>query len=78
MVVCLEAELQKQIPTGLRVLGLPERLGEGQGTQDDVSPARRLRGNRPSLTWPSSRQGNPRKAEVMSIPGLRAASGQGL
>ena len=76
--VCLEAELQKQIPTGLRVLGLPERLGEGKGPQDDVSPARRLRGNRPSLTWPSSCQCNPRKADVVSIPGLRAASGQDL
>ena len=75
MVVCLEAELQRQVPTGLGVLGLPQRLGEGQGPQDDVSPARRLRGNRTSLTWPSSRQGNPGKVEVVSTSGLWAASG---
>jgi len=78
VVVCLEAELQRQILTGLGVLGLPQRLGEGQGPQADVYPARRLRGNRPSLTWPSSRQGNPWKVEVVSTPGLWAASGQGL
>ena len=30
MVVCLEAELQRQIPTGLGILGLPQRLGEGR------------------------------------------------
>ena len=56
----------------------PPEAGGGQGPQDDIYPAWRLRGNRPSLTWPSSRQGNPGKAEVVSTPGLWAASGQGL
>lgn len=74
--VCLEVELLRQMHTGLGVPGLPQRLGEGRRPQDDLSPEWRPSGNRPSLTWPSSHQGNPGK--VMSTPGLRAASGQGL
>ena len=42
---CLEAELLRQMPTGLGVPGLPQRPGEGRRPQDDLSPEWRPSGN---------------------------------
>lgn len=61
------AGLQMQIPTGLGggVRGLPQRVGEGHGAQDEpISSVEATWKYRPSIARPSGRQGNPGKVEV--------------
>ena len=59
---CLEAELLRQMPTGLGVPGLPQRPGEGRRPQDDLSPEWRPSGN----TGPAS----------AGLPATRATRGR--
>ena len=57
--------LQMQMPTGLGVRGLPQRLGEEHGPQDEpVSSVEATWKSGPSTARPSSRPGNPGEVEA--------------
>lgn len=62
VVVCLEAELTEANTYRPKVLGLPERLGEGQGTQRRLPSTEAAWKQGPASPGIPARQGNPKKA----------------